>query len=157
MTGKVVIDGEAVGLLARLLTESDLTEIEYKEGETHIRVAKQAAPLASYMPHAVPAPSVSAHVGTPDIQLTATASATVSSDTPVKSPLVGTLYRASDPAAPAFVEKGSTVKEGDILFIVEAMKVMNPIRAPRAGTVKEICVDNGAPVEFDQVLLYLSA
>lgn len=155
MSASVTIDDKAVALLARLLTESDLTEIEYKQGETLIRVAKNTPPvtLHSGLPSAFP-PFSSHGVSLPQEK---SEPVPVDDSTPIKSPLVGTVYIAPEPSAPPFAQKGKTVKEGDILFIVEAMKVMNPIRAPRPGVVKEICVENGMPVEFDQVLLYLAA
>lgn len=157
MSSRLAIDGEAVELLARLLTESELTEIEYKQGETHIRVAKQLPPAAGH-PTSIPlfqAPFSDALASAVAPKETSPAEA-FENDILVKSPIVGTLYRAPDPAAPPFVQVGTVVKKGDILFIVEAMKVMNPIRAPHNGTVREICVDNAEPVEFDQLLLSLT-
>jgi acetyl-CoA carboxylase biotin carboxyl carrier protein len=75
----------------------------------------------------------------------------------ITSPLVGTVYLAPDPSSPPFVTPGASVQEGQTLLIVEAMKVMNPVRAPRTGIIKEICIENAAPVEFGETLLYLVA
>ena len=154
MSSRVQIDGEAVALLSKLLLESDLTEIEYKQGETHIRVAKQVSVVqspysSSFPPSSAPALPLSGQEGGTLVPPLA------SDEIVVKSPMVGTAYRSSDPAAAPFVQVGTNVKAGDILLIVEAMKVMNPIRAPQSGTVKAICVENGAPVEYDQILVQL--
>jgi acetyl-CoA carboxylase biotin carboxyl carrier protein len=140
------IDADAVRELAALLKETGLTEIEIEHNDARIRVSRaaSAAPVA-----AAPAAVVSAP---------AAAAAPAPSGPPagaVPSPMVGTVFEASEPGKPPFVKVGQTVKEGDTLFIIEAMKTMNAIPAPRAGTVKEICVENGSPVEFGQTLLVL--
>jgi acetyl-CoA carboxylase biotin carboxyl carrier protein len=146
--GKPGIDTEAIRALSDLLHETGLTEIEVEQNGARIRVARAgamaaiaAAPVvAAAAPVAVPAaaaPSTGPHPGA------------------VTSPMVGTVYTASEPGKPPFVKVGQQVKEGDTLFIVEAMKTMNPIPAPRSGTVKEISVENGTPVEFGQTLLIL--
>jgi len=142
------IDGGLVRTLAALLEETGLSEIEYSVGDKRIRVAKAGAPITAVVPQAV-APVALAGP--------ATAASPVAGEHPgaVKSPMVGTAYLAPQPGAPAFVKSGDKVAEGDVLLIIEAMKVMNQIRAPRAGRVAEIAVTDGSPVEFGQVLLIL--
>jgi acetyl-CoA carboxylase biotin carboxyl carrier protein len=142
------IDTEAIRALSELLLETGLTEIEVEQNGARIRVARAAAiaPIAS-QPAPVAATPVPAQAAAPS-----------SSGPPagaVSSPMVGTAYSAPEPGKPPFVKVGQQVKEGDTLFIVEAMKTMNPIPAPRSGTVMEICVENGTPVEFGQTLLIL--
>jgi acetyl-CoA carboxylase biotin carboxyl carrier protein len=141
---KTGIDADAVRELSALLKETGLTEIEIEHNGARIRVSRavsgvaMASAPAAAMATAVPAPAASGpHPGA------------------VTSPMVGTVFAAPEPGKPAFVKIGSQVKEGDTLFIVEAMKTMNAIPAPRSGTVKEICVENGQPVEFGQTLLIL--
>jgi acetyl-CoA carboxylase biotin carboxyl carrier protein len=143
------IDAEAIRALSELLTETGLTEIEVEQNGARIRVARAGAiaalagaPLAAApVPAAVPAAAAPASAGPQAGAVT--------------SPMVGTVYAASEPGKPPFVSVGQQIKEGDTLFIVEAMKTMNPIPAPRGGIVKEICVENGSPVEFGQTLLVL--
>jgi acetyl-CoA carboxylase biotin carboxyl carrier protein len=137
------IDAEAIRALSDLLTETGLTEIEVEHNGARIRVARAGA-MATIAPVAVAAAAPAAPAS--------------SGPQPggVTSPMVGTVYLASEPGKPPFVKLGQQVKEGETLFVVEAMKTMNPIPAPRSGTVKEICVENGTPVEFGQMLLVLS-
>ncbi|MBS0281774.1 MAG: acetyl-CoA carboxylase biotin carboxyl carrier protein [Proteobacteria bacterium] len=143
------IDAEAIRALSDLLAETGLTEIEVEQNGARIRVARAGAMAAI----AAAAPVVSA----PAPAAAAPAAAPSSGPQPgaVTSPMVGTVYAAPEPGKPPFVKVGQQVKEGDTLFIVEAMKTMNPIPAPRSGTIKEICVENGSPVEFGQTLLIL--
>jgi acetyl-CoA carboxylase biotin carboxyl carrier protein len=139
------IDAEAIRALSDLLAETGLTEIEIEQNGARIRVVRAGAVTAiaaapvSAAPAAAPAPAPSSgpQAGA------------------VTSPMVGTVYTASEPGKPPLVKVGQQIKEGETLFIVEAMKTMNPIPAPRSGTVKEICVENGTPVEFGQTLLIL--
>jgi acetyl-CoA carboxylase biotin carboxyl carrier protein len=142
------IDAEAIRTLSDLLQETGLTEIEIEHDGARIRVARAGA-LAALAAPAMAAPPPAA----------ASAAAGTSPSGPqagaVTSPMVGTVYLAPEPGKPAFVKPGQEVKEGETLFIVEAMKTMNPIPAPRSGVVKEICVENAAPVEFGQTLLIL--
>lgn len=143
------IDAEAIRALSDLLTETGLTEIEVEHNGARIRVARAGAMAAiSAAPVAVAPVPVAA----------ALAAAPSSGPHPgaVTSPMVGTVYVASEPGKPPFVKLGQQVKEGETLFIVEAMKTMNPIPAPRSGTVKEICVENGTPVEFGQTLCVIA-
>ena len=147
------IDSEFVRKMAELLTETGLTEIEYAEGEKRIRLSRQqphtatyaAAPVAAPAPAAVAAAPVAAPVATPPAQHPGA----------VKSPMVGTSYIASEPGAAPFVKVGDTVKAGQTLLIIEAMKVMNPIKAPRGGTVAEILISDAQPVEFGEVLMII--
>jgi acetyl-CoA carboxylase biotin carboxyl carrier protein len=142
------VDVDLVRQLAELLDATQLTEIEVEHGDRKIRVARKAASVAapvSYAPApaAAPVPVAAAPEAAP----------AAPSANAVKSPMVGTVYLSGDPSAPAFVSVGARVAAGDTLLIVEAMKVMNPILAPSAGTVKAVLVENGQPVEFDQPLV----
>ena len=138
------IDVDAVRELSALLKETGLTEIEIEHNGARIRVSR----AASAAPAAVAAAPQAATAAAPAPAAGPQAGA-------VTSPMVGTVYTASEPGKPALVKVGQAVKEGDTLFIIEAMKTMNAIPAPRSGTVKEILVENGAPVEFGQALLIL--
>jgi acetyl-CoA carboxylase biotin carboxyl carrier protein len=154
--GALDVDVNLVRQLAQVLDETNLTEIEVEDGPRKVRVVRKpanvtAAPMAyAPPPHAplatpaTPAPPAAAEVG---------ASAPATSVNAVKSPMVGTAYLSAEPGAAPFVSVGKQVAAGDTLLIVEAMKVMNPITAPAAGTVKAIMVENGQPVEFDQPLV----
>jgi acetyl-CoA carboxylase biotin carboxyl carrier protein len=145
--GKPGIDAAAVRELAELLKETGLTEIEIEHNGARIRVSRSAgAAVAAAAPAAAPAPAAAAPA--PASSGPATGS--------VPSPMVGTVYLSPEPGRPAFIKVGATVKEGDTLFIVEAMKTMNAIAAPRGGTVKEICVADGNPVEFGQTLCVIA-
>jgi acetyl-CoA carboxylase biotin carboxyl carrier protein len=154
-TGGMNIDSALVRELAELLTETGLTEIEVEDGKRKIRVAKKAAaPVAMAQPQpqlfAAPQlpPSAEAAAPPPPPAVDDLAGA-------LTSPMVGTVYLSAEPGAAAFVREGDTVKEGDTLLIVEAMKVMNPITADRAGTVRAILVENAQPVEFGQPLVVI--
>jgi len=149
------VDVQLVRELAELLDATNLTEIEVEDGERKIRVKRRPATSAEGMivqqlpatapvavppvaaPAAQPAPAAEAHVNA------------------IKSPMVGTCYLAPEPGAAQFVNVGDSVKAGQTLLIVEAMKVMNPITAPAAGTVAAILVENGQPVEYDQPLIVI--
>jgi acetyl-CoA carboxylase biotin carboxyl carrier protein len=145
------MDIRKVKKLIELLEESNIGEIEIKEGEDSVRISRNGgaavvqAPMAYAPPPLAPAPAV-APAAEP-------AAATVSDANAVLSPMVGTFYRSPGPDAASFVEVGQTVRVGDVLCIVEAMKMMNQIEADRAGTVAAIHVENGDPVEFDQPLI----
>jgi acetyl-CoA carboxylase biotin carboxyl carrier protein len=142
-TDPMRIDVELVRQLAQMLDETQLTEIEVEDGGRKIR----AAPM-QYAPAPPPAPSASSAGAA-----LAEPSAPATSANAVKSPMVGTAYLSAEPGAAPFVGVGARVAAGDTLLIVEAMKVMNPILAPSAGTVKAILVESGQPVEFDQPLV----
>lgn len=148
------IDVELVRHLAELLDTTHLTEIEVEDGDRKIRVARKAAAVSAPAPVAyAPAPAAaSAPAATPPVVEVGGPSAPVSANA-VRSPMVGTVYLAAEPGAKPFIAVGQSVGAGDTLVIVEAMKVMNPITAPSAGTVKAILVENGQPIEFDQPLV----
>ena len=153
------MDIRKVKKLIELLEESNIDEIEIKEGEESVRISRNAAQAlvapapAAYAPPppAAPAPApAAAPAAAPE---PAPAAAPATSGHVVKSPMVGTFYRAPSPTSPSFAEVGQTVKVGDVICIVEAMKMMNQIEADKAGTIEAILVENGEPVEFDQPLV----
>lgn len=148
------IDAKAIKQLAGLLDETGLTEIEVAEGEQLIRVNKGGG-IIQGAPSAVPAMASDPTI--PQLATTNAPSEAVAENHPgaITSPMVGTVYLAAEPGAANFVSKGDTVAKGDTLIIVEAMKVMNPIKAPKSGTVKQILVQNEQPVEFGDVLLVI--
>jgi acetyl-CoA carboxylase biotin carboxyl carrier protein len=157
------VDTKLVRELADMLSETGLTEIEVEDGDRKVRVSRGAAAAA-----VMPAPS--APPATPAVAGSGAALAPASSAPPptsapasdaqdhagaVKSPMVGTVYLAPEPGAADFISVGDTVKEGDTLLIVEAMKVMNPITADKSGSITSILVENAQPVEFDQPLVVI--
>jgi acetyl-CoA carboxylase biotin carboxyl carrier protein len=151
------IDTALVRELAELLNETGLTEIEVEDDDRKIRVSRgavaAAAPVYAAAPAATAAPAPVAaapSAGEP------AAPAGPDMTNAVKSPMVGTCYLTPEPGAAPFVTVGQAVKEGDTLLIVEAMKVMNPITAPRAGTVTAILIETAQPVEFDQPLVVIA-
>ena len=146
----MTIDTKLVRQLADVLAETGLTEIEVEEGEKRIRVARSAAPAAV---QAVAAPPVAATAPAAAAEAPAAAAPAADTDGAIKSPMVGTAYLAPEPGADDFVKVGDKVDAGDTLLIVEAMKVMNPITATAAGTVKSILIENAQPVEYDQPLI----
>ena len=154
------IDTGLVRSLADILNDTDLTEIEVERGDLKIRVAREvtmAAPV-QYAPApaqmaAAPAPVAATPAAMPSDPATIVAR----SGEEVKSPMVGTAYLQASPEAPPFVAPGDKVKKGQTLLIVEAMKTMNPIQAPRDGVVKEILVGDAQPVEFGEPLVLLEA
>lgn len=149
------LDAEFVRTMAKLLEESGLTEMEYSEGERRIRLSR-AVPQApmGYAPamYAPQAPAAAAPAAAP-----APAVALPPAQHPgaVKSPMVGTAYCAAEPGAAPFVKVGDSVKAGQTVLIIEAMKVMNPIKAPKGGTVTDFLVSDAQPVEFGQPLLII--
>ena len=146
------IDSKAIKELASLLDETGLTEIEVADGDQAIRVSKGGGIVAS----AVPAVQMASDPAVPQIANMMAPSATTGSHPgAVTSPMVGTAYMKPDPDSPRFVSKGDTVKAGDTLLIIEAMKVMNPIKASKAGTVTQILVEDAQPVEFGDVLIVI--
>ena len=150
---RLSVDEDLVRQLARLLDETGLTELEYDAGKVRVRVSRGggaqmvvSAPLV--------AAATSAPAGSPAPASTAS-EASASHPGAVTAPMVGTVYAAPEPGAPPFIKVGDHVTEGQILFIIEAMKTMNPIRAPRAGVVTQIFSANAQPVEYGEVLLIL--
>lgn len=151
---------ELIRELAELLDKSTLSEIEVEEDDFRIRVAREVAGSVNYAvpaaPVAAPVPAAAPAAAAPTApSADAATAAPASADHPgaVTSPMVGTAYTAPSPDAAAFVKVGDKVNEGDTLLIIEAMKVMNSIAAPKAGTVKEILFTDAQPVEFGEVLL----
>ncbi|WP_421683660.1 acetyl-CoA carboxylase biotin carboxyl carrier protein [Stutzerimonas urumqiensis] len=150
------MDIRKVKKLIELLEESGIDELEIHEGEESVRISRHSKQTAMHQPiyaQAAPAPAPVAPAAAPASSTEAAAPAEPKlNGTVVRSPMVGTFYRASSPTAKVFVDVGQTVKKGDILCIVEAMKMMNHIEAETSGTVESILVENGQPVEFDQPL-----
>ena len=148
------IDSNAIRQLAELLEETGLTEVEVADGDKAIRVSKGGSTIVTGA--AMPTVSMSADPAAPQIP-SMDAPSTVAKSHPgaVTSPMVGTVYMQSEPNAPSFVKKGDKVNSGDTLVIIEAMKVMNPIKAEKAGTVTQILIENGQPVEFGEVLMVI--
>ncbi len=147
------IDENAIRKLADLLDETGLTEIEVTDNGQSLRVSRGSTVVASAHAHR---PMMESDPTTPQ-RANMAAPSTTAADHPgaVISPMVGTAYIAPEPGAPPFVSKGSTVQEGDTLLIIEAMKVMNPIKAHRGGTVTQVLVESGKPVEYGDVLLVI--
>ncbi|AOY89836.1 acetyl-CoA carboxylase, biotin carboxyl carrier protein [Marinobacter salinus] len=152
------MDIRKIKKLIELLEESDVEELEIHEGDDSVRISRRREQAAGTQyvshypapaPQAAPAPEAAAPAQTE-------ASPAAPSGHSVKSPMVGTFYRSPSPTAKAFVEVGQSVKAGDVVCIVEAMKMMNQIEADKSGTVTEILVENGQPVEFDQPLIVIS-
>ena len=140
-----------IASLAEILNDTGLSEIELDRKGTKFRVAKQLTAVAQ-VASASPAPAVHAHAATLH-EVPAAAPKPADNPGTVKSPMVGTVYMAPSPGSANFIEVGSSVKEGQTLLIIEAMKTMNQIHAPRAGKVTAIYVDNGHPVEYGEPLV----
>ncbi len=147
------MDIRKVKKLIELLEESNIDEIEIKEGEESVRISRNSAqPIMAAYPHAPAPPPPPPAPAAPAAAAPGSDSVPVNKDRFITSPMVGTFYRSPSPTSPAFVEVGQTVKVGDVLCIIEAMKMMNQIEADKAGTIEAILVDNGEPVEFEQPL-----
>src|SRR3977135_1568538 len=142
---KFDLDSTLVRKLAKLLSETGLSEIEYAEGDKRIRCATQVSPPAQQ--------TGPIHFVTPE---TDNKTAPTVAGTPVTAPMVGMVYLAPEPGKPPFVKKGDTVKEGDTLLIIEAMKVMNPIKAPASGVIADIVAADAKPVEFGETLMMIA-
>ncbi len=148
MTG-FSIDESAIRKLAELLNDTGLTEVEIKEDTRSIRVSKASSVSYAAAPQA-------ATIGAPTAMPAAAAPAAAPiTGTQVTSPMVGTVYLAGAPGAAPFIKAGDSVKAGDTLLIVEAMKVMNPIKAPKAGVIGRILVTDAQPVEFGEPLVVI--
>lgn len=149
------MDIRKVKKLIELLEESNIDELEIKEGEESVRISRNShaiptqivthAPIAAAAPAPVAAPA-------PAVETPAAAAPAINGHL-VKSPMVGTFYRSPSPGSPAFIEVGQHVKVGDVLCIVEAMKMMNQIEADKAGVIEAILVEDGQPLEFDQPMI----
>ena len=148
------VDTRLVRELAELLSENNLTEIEVEDGDRKIKVRRElmaaSAPAAQAVPQMASAPQLTA----PPMQ--AEPPVGDAEGESVRSPMVGTAFLSPEPGAKPFVKSGDAVNAGDTLLIVEAMKVMNPITAPRGGVIKQLLVEDGQPVEFDQPLVLLA-
>ncbi|WP_396593117.1 acetyl-CoA carboxylase biotin carboxyl carrier protein [Brevundimonas sp. R86498] len=155
------IDAGLVRQLADILNDTSLTEIEVERGELRIRVAREitAAPVMQYAAapaHAAPAPAPAA-AAAPLSMPSDPATIVAKAGEQVKSPMVGTVYLQASPEAAPFVQPGDKVKKGQTLLIIEAMKTMNPIQAPRDGVVADILVGDAQPVEFGEALVLLES
>ncbi|OED40884.1 acetyl-CoA carboxylase, biotin carboxyl carrier protein [Endozoicomonas sp. (ex Bugula neritina AB1)] len=151
------MDIRKVKKLIELLEESGIDELEIHEGEESVRISRysQHAPVAATpITYAAPAAPASAPVATEAVAPAATVSEPAGHQ--VTSPMVGTFYASPSPTSPSFVEIGQQIQEGDVLCIVEAMKMMNQIKADKSGTVKAILAENGQAVEFDQPLFTIA-
>ena len=153
------MDIRKIKKLIELLEESNIGELEIKEGEESVRIARNsgstqyiAAPMPTY---AAPAPAAAPVAAAPAAASAAPAAAPSAPGNGhvVKSPMVGTFYGSPSPGSPAFVKVGQSVKVGDVICIIEAMKMMNQIEADKAGVIEAILVEDGSPVEFDQPLV----
>lgn len=152
------IDIHKIAKLIEIVSKSDVSEINLRQGEEELKITREkavaqsvqtviAAPVAAPAPAPVQvAPAATAPAAAPS------APAAPDAAKLMKSPMVGTFYRSASPTAAPFVEEGTSVKEGDTLCIIEAMKMMNQIQADRSGVIKKILVENGSTVEFDQPL-----
>ncbi|MFP4062705.1 MAG: acetyl-CoA carboxylase biotin carboxyl carrier protein [Halochromatium sp.] len=147
------MDIRKVKKLIELLDESNVAEIEIHEGEESVRISRHGSGAPQFMmPAAAPAAGASAP---PLVPAPAPSSPEIDDACIARSPMVGTFYRSPSPGAKAFVEEGQEVKVGDILCIIEAMKILNQIESERAGVVKKIMVENGQPVEYNQPLFVI--
>ena len=148
--GAMRVDTDLVKKLAKMLDDNDLSEIEVEDNGRRIVVKRKLAAAPAY----APAPAAAAPAAAPAPAAPAPAADANPGSHPgaVKSPMVGTVFLSAEPGAAPFIAAGAKVKEGDTLLIIEAMKVMNPITAPRTGTVKQILVLDAQPVEYDQPL-----
>ena len=142
--------------LIDLVSESGVAELEITEGEDRVRIVNRngAAPVQVHQPVTVAQP-MPVPVPAPEVAPAPAPTAPQQTGTPLTSPMVGTFYRAPSPGAKPFVEVGDTVKKGQTVCIIEAMKLLNEVEADMDGTVKEVCVENGQPVEFGQSLFII--
>jgi acetyl-CoA carboxylase biotin carboxyl carrier protein len=144
------VDGALLRELAELLSANELTEIEVEDGDRKIKVRRDPAPVMAY----ASAPAAVAPAAAAPAPAVAEAAPAAPVDA-VKSPMVGTAFLSPEPGAKPFIAVGAPVKQGDTLMIIEAMKVMNPILAPKGGKVTQILVGDSQPVEFDQPLVVI--
>ena len=155
-TSKPLIDPDYLRALAKLVAETDLSEIEIAQGDLKIRVARQIPAATITMPHYAQAPAAAAPIPQPSAASALGAPvASAPAAGAVLSPMVGTAYLRPSPDAKAFIEVGSKVSAGDRVMLIEAMKTFNDIVAPKSGTVTEILVADGHPVEYGEPLLVI--
>ena len=149
---KPKVDTALIEALAELLQRTGLTEIELAEGDSRIRVARQPQPVVASVPAGVPVPAPAGPVASEG-----GGARTAAEEHPgaVCAPMVGTVYLTPEPGAPPFITVGAEVREGQTMLIIEAMKVMNPIRAGRSGRIAKLLVANGDPVEYGELLLII--
>lgn len=147
------MDIRKVKKLIELLEESNINEIEIKEGEESVRISRGASGAMAYAPAPMMAPAAAPVAAAPVAAPVEAAPTATSAANAVLSPMVGTFYRSPSPSSPSFVEVGQSVKAGDVICIIEAMKMMNQIEADKSGVVEAILVEDGQPVEFDQPLV----
>jgi acetyl-CoA carboxylase biotin carboxyl carrier protein len=148
---KLNVDTTLIETLAELLQRTGLTEIEISEGDARIRVAREQSAALVHVP-----PSPRQASAAPAIPVAAEPGARAPADShpgAVRAPMVGTVYLTPEPGAPPFVSLGDEIREGQTLLIIEAMKVMNPIRAPRGGRLVQLLVNSGDPVEYGELLM----
>ena len=150
------IDIHKIAKLIEIVSNSDISEINLKQGEEELKISRREnvitqAPVQTVVTAPLPQAQVTTSQADPAPAETPKPQGTDPNKI-MKSPMVGTFYRAASPTAAAFVEEGQSVKEGDTVCIIEAMKMMNQIQADRSGTIKKILVENGATIEFDQPL-----
>ncbi len=142
------VDEDLIRKLAGLLDETGLGEIEIEEGDSKIKVSRGGTNVVAHAPAPMAAPAAAAAAAPASEDLASHPGA-------VASPMVGVCYLSPDPKSEPFCSEGDTVKEGDTLLLIEAMKVFNPIAAPKSGTVKRILVSDGTPVEFGEPLVII--
>lgn len=148
------MDIRKVKKLIELLEESGMGEIEIKEGEESVRISRALTNMPPPVQYSAPPPVAAAAAAPPETS-TSTPEADIVSGHQIKSPMVGTFYESPSPGTPAFTEVGKQVKPGDVLCIIEAMKMLNQIECDKAGTVKAILAENAQPIEFDQPLFVI--
>ncbi|HEY0892466.1 MAG TPA: acetyl-CoA carboxylase biotin carboxyl carrier protein [Cellvibrio sp.] len=155
------MDIRKIKKLIELLEESNIGELEIKEGEESVRIARNSGTTQYFSApapagYAMPAAPAAAPAAAPVAAAAAPAAAPVVTGQVVKSPMVGTFYRSPSPGSPSFIEVGKHVKAGDVICIIEAMKMMNQIEADKTGVIEAILVEDGNPVEFDQPLVTIA-
>jgi acetyl-CoA carboxylase biotin carboxyl carrier protein len=150
------MDIRKIKKLIEMLEESNLAELEIKEGEGSVRISR--SPSGVYVQPSAPSfiPAPQAAPAAAPVSPAALAADEIPAGNAVKSPMVGTFYRSPSPGTPSFVEVGSAVKAGDVVCIIEAMKMMNQIQADKSGVISAILVGDGEPVEYDQPLVIIS-
>ena len=155
-SGAMQVDPALVRQLAELLDETRLSEIEVQDGDRRIRVARTITMTSAPAAPAVHVPAAASPPAPAPVTVDAApAPASAATGDALKSPMVGTVFLAAEPTAKPFASVGDMVSEGQTLLIIEAMKVMNPIAAPRAGRIAQVLVQNGQPVEYDQPLIVI--
>lgn len=148
-------DTDYIEKLAKIISDNSLTEISLEDGEQAITIRKDLPEVIQAVAPAVQAPAATQAAAPAPAAAQAEQKPAAKKGTPITSPMVGTFYKSPSPDAAPFVEVGQTIKQGDVVCIVEAMKLMNEIESEVSGKITEICVDDGQPVEFGQVLMYV--